>query len=208
LNEKLGPLTPKQAELVIAARDDSDRLYRIIENLLDIGQLESGRSTVELVPVSPDQVLLNVVEEMRPSYVDRGVSLVLDLPGDIPQVLADRMRLEIVFTNLLSNGLKFTPPGGEVKVSARLNNGTVLFSVEDTGSGIPKESLPHIFEKFFRVPGRGGQPSNTGLGLAIVKEIIEAHGSRVEVTSQPGKGTRFTFTLNVADRFAGEVRAT
>ena len=207
LNEKLGPLTPKQAELVIAARDDSDRLYRIIENLLDIGQLESGRSTVELVPVSPDQVLLNVVEEMRPSYVDRGVSLVLDLPGDIPQVLADRMRLEIVFTNLLSNGLKFTPPGGEVKVSARLNNGSVLFAVEDTGSGIPKESLPHIFEKFFRVPGRGGQPSNTGLGLAIVKEIIEAHGSKVEVASTPGEGTKFSFTLAAADGVSSEIKA-
>ena len=206
LNEKLGPLNPKQAELVIAARDDSDRLYRIIENLLDIGQLESGRSTVELVPVSPEQVLLNVVEEMRPSYVDRGVSLVLDLPGDIPQVLADRLRLEIVFANLLSNGLKFTPPGGEVKVSARLNNGAVLFSVEDTGSGIPKESLPHIFEKFFRVPGRGGQPSNTGLGLAIVKEIIEAHGSRVEVTSTPGEGTKFSFTLAAAGGVSNEMR--
>ncbi|MGA3116769.1 MAG: ATP-binding protein [Syntrophobacteraceae bacterium] len=207
LNEKLGPLNPKQTELVIAARDDSDRLNRIIENLLDIGQLESGGSTVELVPVSPEQVLLNVVEEMRPSYVDRGVSLVLDLPGDIPWVLADRMRLEIVFTNLLSNGLKFTPPGGEVKVSARLEKGTVLFAVEDTGSGIPEESLPHIFEKFFRVPGRGGQPSNTGLGLAIVKEIIEAHGSKVEVSSQPGRGTRFTFRLNAAERFANEVKA-
>jgi len=207
LNEKLGPLSPKQAELVIAARDDSDRLYRIIENLLDIGQLEAGGSTVELVPVSPEQVLLNVVDEMRPSYVDRGVSLVLDLPGDIPQVLGDRMRLEIVFTNLLSNGLKFTPPGGEVKVSARLDNGAVLFAVEDTGAGIPEESLPHIFEKFFRVPGRGGQPSNTGLGLAIVKEIIEAHGSRVGVSSTPGEGTKFTFTLAVADRVAGEMRA-
>ncbi|MFZ0930619.1 MAG: ATP-binding protein [Syntrophobacteraceae bacterium] len=207
LNEKLGPLNPKQTELVIAARDDSDRLNRIIENLLDIGQLESGGSTVELVPVSPEQVLLNVVEEMKPSYVDRGVSLVLDLPGDIPQVLADRMRLEIVFTNLLSNGLKFTPPGGEVKVSARMDKGAVLFAVEDTGSGIPEESLPHIFEKFFRVPGRGGQPSNTGLGLAIVKEIIEAHGSKVEVSSQPGRGTRFTFRLNAAERFANEVQA-
>ncbi len=85
LNEKLGPLNPKQAELVVAARDDSDRLYRIIENLLDIGHLESRRSTVELVPVSPEQVLLNVTEAMRPSYVDGGVSLVLDLPGDIPR---------------------------------------------------------------------------------------------------------------------------
>jgi len=207
LNEKLGPLTPKQAELVIAARDDSDRLYRIIENLLDIGQLESGMSTVELVPVSPEQVLLNVVEEMRPSYVDRGVSLVLDLPADIPQVLADRLRLEIVFTNLLSNGLKFTLPGGEVKVSARLDKGAVLFAVEDTGSGIPKESLPHIFEKFFKAPGRGGQQSNTGLGLAIVKEIIEAHGSRVEVSSTPGEGTKFTFTLAAAGRVSSEMRA-
>ena len=135
------------------------------------------------------------------------MSLVLDLPGDIPQVLADRMRLEIVFSNLLSNGLKFTPPGGSVKISARLENGAVLFAVEDTGSGIPEEYLPHIFEKFFRVPGRGGQQSNTGLGLAIVKEIIEAHGSKVEVTSQPGKGTRFSFKLNAADRFACEVRA-
>ena len=186
LNEKLGPLTPKQAELVMAAKEDSDRLYRIIENLLDISKLESGRSTVELVPVSLEQVFLNVIEEMRPSYVDRGVSLVLDLPGDIPQVLADRMRLEIVFSNLLSNGLKFTSPGGEVKISARRENGVVTLSVEDTGSGIPEEYLPHIFEKFFRVPGRG-QQSNTGLGLAIVKEIVEAHGSRVEVTSRPGE---------------------
>ncbi len=207
LNEKLGPLTPKQAELVIAARDDSDRLYRIIENLLDIGQLESGRSTVELVAVSPEQVLLNVVEEMRPSYVDRGVSLVLDLPGDIPRVLADRLRLEIVFANLLSNGLKFTPPGGEVKLSARLEKGAVLFAVEDTGSGIPEESLPHVFEKFFRVPGRGGQPSNTGLGLAIVKEIIEAHGSRVEVASTPGEGTKFSFTLAAAGGVPSDLKA-
>ncbi len=206
LNEKLGPLSPKQAELVMAAKEDSDRLYRIIENLLDISKLESGRSTVDLVPVSPEQVLINVMEEMRPAFVDRGVSLVLDLPGDIPQVLADRLRLEIVFTNLLSNGLKFTPAGGVVRISARLENGSVLFSVEDTGSGIPEEYLPHIFEKFFRVPGRG-QQTTTGLGLAIVKEIIEAHGGRVEVSSRPGKGTRFTFTLNVADRLAGEVRA-
>ncbi len=95
-----------------------------------------------------------------------------------------------------------------MKVSARLEKGTVLFAVEDTGTGIPEECLPHIFEKFFRVPGRGGQPSNTGLGLAIVKEIIEAHGSKVEVSSQPGTGTRFTFRLNAAERFANEVKAT
>ncbi len=104
LNEKLGPLTPKQAELVMAAREDSERLYRIIENLLDIHKLESGESNIEMVPVSPEQVLLNVTEEMRPAYVDRGVSLVLDLPGDIPEVLADRLRLEIVFPTCSATG--------------------------------------------------------------------------------------------------------
>ena len=82
----------------------------------------------------------------------------------------------------------------------------MLFAVEDTGSGIPEEYLPHIFEKFFRVPGRV-QQSNTGLGLAIVKEIIEAHGSRVEVSSTPGEGTKFTFTLAAAGRVSNEMRA-
>ena len=206
LDEKIGSLNPKQAELLIAAREDSERLYRIIENLLDIHKLESGESSIELVPVSPEQVIMNVMEEMRPAYVDRGVSLVLDLPGDIPQVLADRMRLEIVFSNLLSNGLKFTPPGGHVRISARNENGSVIFAVEDTGSGIPREYLPHIFEKFFRVPGQG-QQSTTGLGLAIVKEIIEAHGGKIEVSSNPGEGTRFSFRLNAAHQFASETKA-
>ncbi len=198
LTEKLGPLSPKQAELVVAARDDSDRLYHIIENLLDIHKLESGASRIEIVPMSPEQFLLSVIEEMRPAYADRGVSLVLDLPGDIPEVLADKLRMEIVFSNLLSNGLKFTSPGGQVRVSVAIDKELVLFTVEDTGLGISEEYLPHIFEKFFRVPGQGRE-STTGLGLAIVKEIIETHGSRIEVSSKPGEGTRFSFTLKPAD---------
>ena len=115
----------------------------------------------------------------------------------------------MVFTNLLSNGLKFTPPGGKVKVSARMEQGEVLFAVEDTGSGIPEESLPHVFEKFFRAPGRVGQQGNTGLGLAIVKEIIEGHGGRVSVTSKPGEGTKFNFALEAAAErvAAGELKA-
>lgn len=202
LSENLGQLNSKQMELVMAAREDSDRLYRIIENLLDMGRLESGQAPIELVPVSPRQVLIDVTESIRPSFVDRGVSLTLDIPGDIPDVLADRWRLEIIFANLLSNGLKFTSPGGEVKVSARADGDAVEFTVDDTGLGIPEDCLPHIFEKFFKVPGRSGLQSNTGLGLAIVKEILEAHGSSIHVTSAPGKGTRFTFSLNTVARAA------
>lgn len=194
LHEKLGPLNQKQMELVAAAREDSDRLFQIIENLLEIGRMETGRAKLEFAPVDTEQILLNAVEEMRPSFVDRGVALVLDVAGDIPKVLADRFRLEIVLTNLLSNALKHTPPGGEVRVSAHEENGDVLFSVADSGKGIPKEYLPHIFEKFFRVPGQA-QHGDSGLGLSIVKEILDAHGSSIDVASAPGKGTRFTFAL-------------
>ncbi len=198
LNEKLGPLSPKQTELVAAAREDSDRLYRIIENLLDIGRMESGQSKLELVQVNTEQILLNAIEEIRPSFNDKGIALLLDLSGDIPEVLADRFRLEIVITNLLTNALKHTPPGGQVKLSAREQNGRVLFEVEDSGMGIPKEYLPHIFEKFFRVPGYS-QQGDSGLGLSIAKEIIDAHEGDIRVESEPGKGAKFTFALNAGN---------
>ncbi|MBF0475950.1 MAG: HAMP domain-containing protein [Deltaproteobacteria bacterium] len=198
LSEKLGALTPKQTEILSAARDDSDRLYHIIENLLDIGRIESGYSTREPTLVNTEQIVLQAVEEMRSAYVDRGIALVLDIPGDIPPVLADSTRFKSVFSNLLSNSLKYTSPGGQVTISAQHDGPMVRFCVEDTGLGIPQEYLPHIFEKFFRVPGRE-QHRTSGLGLAIVKEIIEAHGGKIAVTSEPGKGAQFVFTLRAAE---------
>jgi two-component system, NtrC family, sensor histidine kinase KinB len=201
LSEKLGPLTPKQMEMLAAAREDSDRLYRIIENLLDIGRMEAGRSELELIPVNTEQIILDAVENMRTSYLAKGTVLTTHVPGDIPPVFADTFRLESVFANLLNNALKNTPPGGQVTVSAQAEGAFVHFSVEDTGSGIPEEYLPHVFERFFHVPGHS-QEKGSGLGLSIVKEIIEAHGGKVGVSSEPGKGTRFTFTLKAAEPVA------
>jgi NtrC-family two-component system sensor histidine kinase KinB len=198
LSEKLGPLNPRQMEMLIAAREDSDRLYRIIENLLDISRMEAGRSELELVPVNAEQVILDAVEKVRAAYLAKGIALTINVPGDIPSVLADTFRLESVFGNLLNNALKNTSPGGQVTLSAQTEAGTVYFSVEDTGSGIPNEYLPHVFEKFFHVPGHGPE-RGSGLGLSIVKEIIEAHGGKVGVSSEPGKGTRFTFTLKAVE---------
>lgn len=198
LSEKLGPLTPKQTEILAAARDDSDRLYRIIENLLDIGRMESDRSSLGLQSLNTQQLALQAVEEMRSAYMDKGVSLVLDIAADAPAVQADPLRIGSVFANLLSNSLKHTSPGGTVTVSAREEGDMVRFLVEDTGSGIPEEFLPHIFEKFYRVPS-GERQEDSGLGLAIVKEIIDAHGGKINVTSEAGKGTRFVFTLKAAD---------
>jgi NtrC-family two-component system sensor histidine kinase KinB len=197
LSEKLGPLNPKQMEMLAAARDDSDRLDRIIENLLDISRMEAGRSELQLIPVNPEQIIVEAVEKTRASYLAKGTALTTDVPGDIPPVLADTVRLESVFANLLNNALKNTPPGGQVTVSAQAEGALVQFSVKDTGSGIPEEYLPHVFERFFHVPGRD-QERGSGLGLSIVKEIIEAHGGKIAVSSEPGKGSKFTFTLKAA----------
>lgn len=195
LSEKLGPLTPKQAEIVTAARDDADRLHRIIENLLDISRLESQHEPASRLLTDMEDVVLHACEDARAAYLNRGVTLKTELPGHLPLVHGDALRLGSVIGNLLSNALKYTPPGGRVDVRAEeAGEGDVRITVEDTGSGIPEEYLPHVFEKFFRVPGRE-QRGDSGLGLAIVKEIIEAHGGSVQVASVPGKGTRFIFTL-------------
>lgn len=194
LEEKVGPLTEKQAELLVAAREDSDRLHDILNNLLDISRIESGRVQMEFHAVSPQEVVLEAIEPLRIAAKDQGVTLEVELPEDLPQVLADRTRISHVFGNLLSNALKYTPAGGKITVTARAEENGVRFSVADTGNGIPSQYLPRIFEQFFRVPDQGPQ-AGAGLGLAIVKEIVEAHGGSVSVDSVEGKGSTFSFTL-------------
>jgi len=200
VREKLGPLTPKQAEILVAARNDSDRLYRIIENLLDISRIEAGRSEIRLRSVAAEELILQAIDETQTAFFDRGINLTIDIPGDLPPVLADQSRIRHVFANLLDNARKHTPAGGQVRVKARLEGSKVLFSVEDTGPGIPQEHLSHLFERFFRVPGQDNE-GHAGLGLAIAREIIEAHGGGIEARSQPGKGAAFTFSLKVDPAF-------
>jgi NtrC-family two-component system sensor histidine kinase KinB len=198
LSEKLGPLTPKQVELLATAREDSDRLFRIIESLLDISQMESGHSQIQMSPITAEQLVIQAVETMRSAFLDGGIALEIDVPGDVPPVLADTFRLQSVFGNLLNNALRNTSAGGTVNVSAQPEGDMVRFTVEDDGAGIPEEYLPHIFDKFFRVPGRERE-SESGLGLAIVKEIVEAHGGKIDARSELGKGSSFTFTLKSAE---------
>jgi len=198
LEEKVGVLTDKQAELLIAARDDSDRLYNIIEDLLDISRLESGRAQMDCHAISPHSMILLAVEPFQSAYKDHGVSLKIELPDDMPEVWADKTRIGHVFANLLSNSLKYTSPGGTVIISAQAYNEWVSFSVSDTGKGIPEQYVNRIFEQFFRVPDEESEPG-AGLGLAIAKEIVEAHGGTITVESNEGKGSTFTFTLKRAD---------
>lgn len=196
LSEKIGPLSAQQSEVLEAARQDSERLYRVIEDLLDISRIESGSALMQLQRLDVESLILQVTEKVRSAFKDRGVLLALEVPAEVPPVLADPQRLPLVFDNLLSNALKYTASGGKVKVTARVENSMVRFAVEDTGIGIAPEYQTRIFEKFFRVPGQ--EQVDSGLGLTIAKEIVEAHGGRLEVASQPGKGTRFTFTVKAA----------
>src|SRR3990167_729596 len=194
LEEKVGTLNREQAELLIAAREDSERLVNILSDLLDLTRIESGKSNLDIGSYSPHTLARDGIEPFLTEAKDKGVTVINAVPEDLPDVPADPVRIHHVFSNLISNSLKFTKPGGTVTVRAESRNGSIHFSVEDTGGGIPAEHLSRLFEQFYRVPGQD-EKSGVGLGLAIVKEIVHAHGGVVGVKSEAGKGSAFEFTL-------------
>ncbi len=158
--EKVGPLSEKQTELLIAAREESDRLHTILERLLNISRIESGKTNMELKSVRPHELVFESVEPFRSAAMDRGLTLEVQLPDDLPKVLADPVMVSQVFANLVSNALKYTDPGGLIRVEAYSTDEFVWFSVSDTGRGIPSQYLKKILEHFFRVPG---QTTESGL---------------------------------------------
>ncbi|HVT88726.1 MAG TPA: ATP-binding protein [Tepidisphaeraceae bacterium] len=197
MEEKIGSLNSKQQELLSAAREDADRLYQIIENLLDMGRIESGRGALDMKRMRPETLMSDAIAEVSAAYRDRGVELVSDAPADLPDVMADPGRISHVFSNLLNNALKHTSAGGKVSLGASVDGPCLRFDIQDTGSGIPREHLPRIFERFYRVPGQT-TTGGAGLGLAITKDIVQAHGGTISVQSQVNKGSRFSFTLQIA----------
>ena len=198
LDEKVGPLTDKQGELLVAAREDTDRLNDILDRLLDISRIESGKAPMQFQAVSPAALVSDAVQSFHRTAQDRGLTLSVQVPGDLPEVRVDKDRIGHVFSNLISNALRYTLPGGKVVITAAAEKEKVVFSVADTGSGIPEAYLPQIFDKFFRVPNQGPE-TGAGLGLAIVKEIVEAHGGTVSVSSREGEGSTFVFSLQRAE---------
>ena len=203
LGEKVGALNEKQAELLMSAREDSDRLHEILDSLLDLSRFEAGKARMEFRALSPRAIVMEAVDSVSRTAQDRGVALLADVSDDLPDVWVDTTRIGHAFGNLLSNALKHTSAGGRVALTAEADDAWVRFQVSDTGEGIPEAFLTRIFEPFFRVPGRRNE-TGAGLGLAIVKEIVEAHGGTVGAESREGKGARFWFTLRRADRFPKE----
>ena len=194
LEEQVGALNEKQTELLLAARDDSERLVAILDDLLDINRMESGKSRIALEPATPRALARDSIEAFLADAKDKGVTLVNDVPDDLPEVMADAEKIRHVFANLLSNALRFTGPGGAVTIHASLERGCVTFAVEDTGKGIAAADMKQVFEPFYRAPGQDDR-SGLGLGLAIAREIVRAHGGEVGAESVVGKGSVFRFTL-------------
>jgi len=180
---------------------EADRLVKLVDDLLDLSRLESKRAPLDLQPVDVGALAAHTVDKLQPLALSGGLTLEVESrPG--AWVTGDRDRLEQVLTNLIDNALKYTPAGGRVRVSVTLDPQDVAVAVSDTGKGIRPEDVPHVFERFYRAdrsrargPVFGAGSGGTGLGLAIAKHIVEAHGGRIGVRSQPDEGTTFTFTL-------------
>jgi two-component system, NtrC family, sensor histidine kinase KinB len=195
LEGALGELTDSQNEVLQACRQDCERLDKLMRDLLDLSKIEAGESQPQLAPVRARELIATVAEELRPQVEVKSLELHLDVPVDLPRVMVDRLQVERVISNLVINALRHTKQG-EIKISAEQRDSQIAVSVCDTGSGIPTEYLPHIFDKFVQVPD--APTGGAGLGLTISKSIVEAHGGQISVQSQVGRGTTFTFTLPLA----------
>ena len=175
---------------------ESEHLGRLIEDILDLSRIESGKWKMKREPVALRLLAEETIGRLTSKATTLGVTLKLQIPEELPAVPGDSGRLAQVLLNLVDNALKYTPTGGLVTIGAA-DAGTMLkLSVADTGSGIPKAELPRIFERFYRVDkARSRATGGTGLGLSIVKHIVDAHGGTITVVSDTGMGATFTFTL-------------
>lgn len=173
-----------------------DALTQMTQELLDLSRIESGQGTLEFDKVNPSRLMEAAAERMRAQAERAGLTLTVEETVGLPEVRADRGRLEQVLVNLIHNAVKFTHPGGSVTLSAAAEAGSVRFAVRDSGVGIAEEDLERIFERFFK-SDRARSGGGTGLGLSISRHIVEAHGGRIWAESQEGRGSTFFFTVPV-----------
>ena len=199
--ELLGELSPDQLEVVWMAVTGGQTLLSIINDLLDIGKMESGTVELKRQEIAPRKLLDEAAAQVSALLIEKRLTLTKAAPDTLPALRADQDKLCRTLVNLLGNAIKFTPKDGAITLTARYDAAeeAVVFSVSDTGEGIPKEAFERIFEKFGQVETRqGGRKMSTGLGLTFCKMAVEAHGGRIWVESEPGKGSSFSFTLPVA----------
>lgn len=197
-DERIGHLTGEQRELVESLKQDNLRMIKIVSELLNLSQVESGNIQLQPQPVAPSQIVQYSLEAVRKQAEQQQVAIHSDLPEKTPLILADVEKTAWVLVNLLTNAIRYSPAGSGIQLKVEETDGRMLaFSVQDTGTGIPAAFREKIFERFYQVPGTHHQKSS-GLGLAIAREFIEAQGGSIGVESEEGKGSRFYFRLPLA----------
>jgi PAS domain S-box-containing protein len=199
LQEELeGPLNPKQQRFLDHIHTDSQHLLALINDILDISKIESGRLELRREAFDVANVVEEALSSIRPQGAAKSISIETSLEVS-SAIFADRLRFKQILFNLLSNAVKFTPSGGRIHVKGRVRDNFLEMSVRDTGIGISKEQHEAVFDKFYQVGATTkGVREGTGLGLAITRTLVEEHGGRITLESEPGKGSCFTFTLALA----------
>jgi len=185
---------PAARRFIERIETEVDALAQMAAELLELSRIESGQVPLEIAPISAAGLLNSATERMRTQAERAGLKLLVEPSAEAVKVRGDQPRLEQVLVNLIHNAIKFTPPGGEVILSAREDGSFVCFSVQDKGAGIPADDLERIFERFYKAdPARSS--GGTGLGLSISRHLVEAHGGRIWAESVEGRGSTFFFTI-------------
>ena len=193
---KLGDVLPAQKERLEKIDKHSNSLVHLINNLLDIARIESGKVQMDMKDISLKEILDSIVDIITPQVKEKNVSLKVTSNTKFDKIKADQIQLERALLNLLSNAVKFTPEKGRVLIDIQEKDNDIQFSIEDTGIGIPPQDIPKVFQEFFRADNALDQKiKGSGLGLSLVKKIVEAHKGKIWFNTELGKGTRFTFTL-------------
>lgn len=199
LGENIQNLTPDQKDFLNKINISSKQLLSLVENLLGVARIERGALSLNLEPIDWVEKLKQIVTDFQNQAGERNIILEFTPPiQQIPQIEVDKLRIDEILTNLLINAINYTPPGGKINVWIETNGQEVITHIKDTGEGIDKESLPHLFTKFFRASGKISQSSKgTGLGLYIAKSIIQMHQGKIWVDSTFGQGSTFSFSLPI-----------
>ena len=191
-----GAVDDRRAARDFLTRIDSevDRLTQLVAELTELSRIETGKAELRPEPVNLNQLVEEVIAQLSPQAERQKLSIAREFAADLPSVPADKDRVRQVIANLVHNAIKFTRPGGEIKIITRTLEGSAVVDIADTGAGIARDDLPHVFERFYKGDkARAGE--GTGMGLAIAKHVVEAHGGNIWVESEEGKGATFSFSL-------------
>lgn len=198
--ENKNKIPKEELDLIERSLIGAQQLLSLVQNILNVNKIEEGQLSVTIEEMDYLSVLSRVVDELKNLASQKNIILTLNTPSQpLPKVLADPTRIEEVITNLVANAINYTNPGGKVEISLSLSANQLITIISDTGIGIPKEAIPHLFNKFFRVSNQTQRASKgTGLGLYIVKSIVEKLNGKIWVESEAGVGSRFYFTLPIS----------